>query len=201
MKRDASRTVLPLPLLVLGLVGACRSAEPGVGAPTAAVEPDDGHTAFVAEQLEPYSCGSIQRMHTYGGVFLASQPAPEDFEQARQGGVVTVINLRHESELDFDEGALVTGLGLAYHNPAWNGVEELTDEALDESRRLLRTAERPILLHCGSSNRVGAVWLAYRVLDEGLDVEAARAEARQVGLKTPAYEERVLEYLSRRRGR
>ncbi|MGI9013066.1 MAG: hypothetical protein ACR2GY_02325 [Phycisphaerales bacterium] len=160
------------------------------------------HTAIVTDTLEPYECGSITRLHTYQGVFLASQPAKEDFEQAKKGGVVTVINLRHADEIeDFDEKQVVDDLELAYHNPAWNGPEELTDAIFNEVRGLLKTAERPILLHCSSANRVGAVWLAYRVLDEGLDVEAAVAEAKILGMKSPAYEEMARDYVERMRAR
>lgn len=153
----------------------------------------------VTARLEPYTCGTIQRLHTYAGIFLASQPSPDDFEQAKAGGVRTVVNLRHPSEIDFDERALVASLGIAYHEPAWNGVDELTDDVLDRNRALLRTAERPLLLHCASSNRVGAVWLAYRLLDEDAPIEQALAEAKEVGLKTPDYQARVLEYVEAHR--
>lgn len=155
------------------------------------------HKAITTSKLEPYECGEITRLHTYNGVFLASQPAAADFEQAKKGGVKTVINLRHASEnKDFDEKAVVEGLGLTYIHIPWNGVDELTDQRLDEMRQALKTAERPILLHCASANRVGAGWLAYRVLDEGLSVDAAREEAKVVGLVSPAYEARTLEYIA-----
>lgn len=158
------------------------------------------HRAITTERLEPYECGNIARLHTYGGVFLASQPQPEDFEQAKKGGVKTVINLRHEAEIEgFDEREVVTGLGLEYLNVPWNGAEELTDEVFDRSRELLNTAERPILLHCSSANRVGTVWLPWRVLDGGLSYDAALAEAKTAGLKSPAFEEKAKDYIERRR--
>ena len=55
------------------------------------------------------------------------------------------------------------------------------------------------MLHCASGNRVGAVWLAYRVLDEGLEPGAALEEARTIGLRSAGYEERALEYVRARR--
>jgi hypothetical protein len=42
---------------------------------------------------------------------------------------------------------------------------------------LRKPGERPLLLHCASANRVGAVWLAHRVLDGGLSYDAALREA------------------------
>jgi uncharacterized protein (TIGR01244 family) len=156
--------------------------------------------AITTETLEPYTCGSIQRLHTYGGVFLASQPAPEDFAQAKAGGVRTVINLRRDDEQPgFDERAHVEGLGLAYAQVPFNSEAELTDAVFDRGRELLESAERPILLHCASANRVGALWLPWRVLDGGLSVEAALAEAKTVGLKSPAYEAKALDYIARKR--
>ncbi len=157
------------------------------------------HKAITTETLEPYQCGSITRLHTLGGVFLASQPAPADFEQAKRGGVKTVINLRHDSEIkDFDEQAVVTGLGLEYVHEPWDGPDQLTDQVFDNLRTELKTAQRPILFHCGSGNRVGAVWLPHRVLDGGLSWDAALAEAKQIGLKSPDYERLAKEYIERR---
>ncbi len=158
------------------------------------------HQAITTEKLEPYECGTITRLHTYQGVFLASQPSPDDFKQAKKGGVKTVINLRHPSEQeDFDERAFIEGLGLTYHNVPWNGPEELTDETFGKVRSLLRDAERPILLHCSSANRVGAMWLAYRVLDDSATTQTAIAEAKTVGLMSPDYESKAMAYIKRHR--
>jgi uncharacterized protein (TIGR01244 family) len=156
------------------------------------------HRAITTERLEPYECGTITRLHTMGGVFLASQPQPSDIEQAKKGGVKSVINLRHREEnTDFDEQAVVADLGLNYYNLPWNGPDELNDQIFDDSRKLLNTVERPILLHCSSANRVGAVWIPWRVLDGGADIEEAVAEAKVIGLKSPDYETKARDYVKR----
>ena len=54
------------------------------------------------------------------------------------------------------------------------------------------------MLHCGSANRVGAVWMVYRVLDEGVTWEQAHREALEVGLRTDGYVERAKEYVEAR---
>jgi uncharacterized protein (TIGR01244 family) len=155
---------------------------------------------MAAEHLEPYTCGSIERLHTVGGVFLASQPGAKDFEQAASSGIKTVLDLRKPGELTtFDERATVEGLGMAYVNVPFSRPEELTDDVLDRAREVLSDPERkPILVHCASANRVGAVWLAHRVLDDGLAYEAALAEAKRVGLKAPPLEQRAKEYIDAR---
>jgi len=160
------------------------------------------HTAVTTEKLEPYECGTVSRLHTYDGIFLASQPKPADFEQAKDGGIKTVINLRHDSEeTSFDEEEIVTGLGLNYVHLPFNGPDELTDEVFDQSLELLKTAERPLMLHCASANRVGAVWIPYRVLEDGLSLEDAIAEAKVVGLKSPDYEKLAVEYVEKKSGK
>lgn len=181
MKR---RTILSVSLTLAStlLLGACATE----------------HKAITTDKLEPYECGTVTKLHNFKGVFLASQPSAADFEQAKKGGIRTVINLRHPSEnKDFVEAEVIKGLGLAYHNPAWNGPEELSDQRLDEVRNLLKTAERPILLHCSSANRVGPMWLVYRVLDDGASVEQATAEAKIVGMKSPDYERLAKDYVAR----
>lgn len=183
----------------LAWMTACAS-EPAPVAPAApAPAAAGGHTAITTEKLEPYECGTITRLHTYGGVFAASQPKPEDFAQAKQGGVRTVIDLRRPDEdRGFDEAKVVGDLGLRYVNLPWNGAGELTDQVFDRARELLNTAERPILMHCSSANRAGAVWIAWRALDGGLPVEDAVAEGQVVGVKSPEFVAKARDYVARR---
>ena len=194
-------------VLVLSLVASCDRAPTEKPPSKAAAMPDaprettpkvGEHKAVTTDKLEPYVCGTITRLHTLGGVFLASQPKPEDFAQAKKSGVKTVINLRHAVEIkDFDEQKVVEAEGLTYVNVPWDGPEELTDAVFDKAREQLKTAQRPILLHCGSANRVGAVWLPFRVLDGGLTWDEALAEAKTVGLKSPDYEAKAKDYVQR----
>lgn len=187
------RTAARAATLALAALAAC-------AAPPASDEHLSGHRAITTDSLEPYACGTIQRLHTQGGVFLASQPAPADFEQAEEGGVRTVVNLRKDAEQpDFDERAFVEGLGVAYVHLPWSGPDELTETVFDEARAILSTAERPMLVHCSSGNRVGAVWIPYRVLDQGVPLEDALAEARTIGLRSPAFEAKAIEYVERHR--
>ena len=179
-------------IALLSFAAACQSTTEPVA------EADHGPPPQT-EALEPYTCGTVQRLHTLGGVFLASQPAPADFEQAHMGGVRTVLDIRYDSETpDFDERAFVEGLGMTYLHRPWNGPDELTDDVFDDLRGALRDVEKPVLFHCASANRVGAIWLAHRVLDGGLSVGDALSEAKTVGMRSPAYEQKALDYIQRR---
>ena len=57
--------------------------------------------------------------------------------------------------------------------------------------------KQPLMLHCGSANRVGAIWLVHRVLDDGIDVDVAVVEAKKVGLRVPSYLEKAKDYIAR----
>jgi protein tyrosine phosphatase (PTP) superfamily phosphohydrolase (DUF442 family)/rubrerythrin len=181
------------------------TATPSVAAPTCqndtCAAAAGAHDLPTARTLEPYECGDVTRLHTFNSIFLASQPGVADFEQARMDGIRTVIDQRHASEtMGFDERDVVTSLQMTYFNPAFNAPEELTDEIIDRTLHLLRTAERPILMHSSSGNRTGAIWLAYSVLDRGLAWEDAIVEAKTVGMRTRGYEHIIYEYVTRREG-
>jgi uncharacterized protein (TIGR01244 family) len=180
MKHLLVSALLPLSL---ALLGACN------------------HTSTPAKsaQLEPYTCGSMQRLHTIDGIYLGSQPAQADLTQAKETGIKTVVSLRHTAEVkDWDEAASVRAQGMEWIQIPWNGPDQLTDEVFDRSREALRSAQRPMLFNCGSGNRVGAVWIAFRVLDEGLPLEAAVTEAKTIGLKTPEFETKARDYVARK---
>ncbi len=147
-------------------------------------------------------CGGIQKLHRRGNVLIAGQPGAADLALLQRAGVRTVINLRKATETDWDEAATARELGLEYANLGFMLPTEFDDAVLDEARRLLNaSASAPVLLHCGSANRASAVWLAHRVLDEGVDYETALAEAEATGLATPAYAEVVRAYIGRQPAR
>ena len=57
-------------------------------------------------------------------------------------------------------------------------------------------AARPILIHCASGNRVGAVWTVWRV-QRGRPYLEAEEEGRLVGLRNPALVAAVQRVLGR----
>ena len=110
--------------------------------------------------------------------------------------------MRTKDELDWDEAATLKELELEYHHVPIASPNALTDETFDKVRKLLNDRdERPLLVHCASASRVGAVWLAHRVLDDGLTYEAALAEAKTVGLKAAPLEAKAREYIARQKAK
>ncbi|MCA9040400.1 MAG: hypothetical protein KDA65_08645 [Planctomycetaceae bacterium] len=152
-----------------------------------------------APQLEPIELGITRNVHQFGPTLLCGQPDKAAFEKAQQEGIKVVVTLRKENEINWDESKLVQDLGMEFHQLGFQSPDSLSDEILDKSRDLLRNSDKsPVMLHCGSANRVGAVWMAYRVLDEGIDPQTALKEAQQVGLRTPAYAAGVMDYIKRK---
>jgi len=164
-------------------------------APTTA--PTTAPAAGVDEKLASATCGKIARVSRLADVYLAAQPSADDLAEAKKLGIKTVINLRPESETkDFKEREAVEAAGLAYvHIPFV--ADQVTDAVFDQAREQLKSAQRPLLLHCGTANRVGGVWLPYRVLDAGLSWDAALAEAKTIGLRNPTLEAKAKEYVER----
>jgi uncharacterized protein (TIGR01244 family) len=107
------------------------------------------------------------------GVTTTGQPSATALSAAAAAGYKTVIDLRAPNEdRGLDEKATVEGLGMSYVNlpvDGAGGVSYANASALD---KLLAEAPKPVLLHCASSNRVGAL-LALRAKAEGADSAAA----------------------------
>lgn len=158
-----------------------------------AQEPDKPST------LAEDTLGKTNNVHSFGKNLLCGQPSEEDFAEAKQRGIERVITLRTEGEVAWDEQAVVKALGMEFYSLGFDAPDTLSDEILDKSLGLL--AEAPtsaVMLHCGSANRVGAIWLAHRVLNDKLSVADAQAEAKTVGLRAPGLEEKALDYIQRK---
>lgn len=158
--------------------------------PTTPTIPTGVRPAPVQEEI-----GQIPDLTVTTGFFLGGQPESMDFEDLKREGARAVLDLRMPDEVrEFDEASAVIDAELEYF-PLGFTPRTLTDDILDQAREIMRDENRqPMLVHCASANRVGAVWLAFRILDEGLSEEAALAEAETVGLRSPVMREKVLEY-------
>lgn len=152
------------------------------------------------DTLGAWDYAELERLHVCDDVLLASQPRPQDLLLLQKAGVRTVLNFRRHEEMDFDEASIVRTLGMEYRELPWRGPEQLTDEIFDEGRRLLSEEQRPLLVHCSSGNRVGPIWIAWRVLDGGIPLEQAVQEAELAGMHTEAYAEKARAYVASRGG-
>jgi uncharacterized protein (TIGR01244 family) len=124
------------------------------------------------------------------GLAAAGQPTPEGLARLKEMGFKTVINLRTEKEGAKDEEAVVKAAGLSYVSVPVTAETLSPADADAVSKVLDDPAAGPVLLHCASANRVGAVWALIR-LRQGATLEEAENDGKAVGLKSPALIEAV----------
>jgi len=108
----------------------------------------------------------------------------------RQGGVAelkrhgfkTILDLRTAREGTSIEKKNVEGAGLQYHNIEVSRAP-ITPAQVERFAKLVKDKSNyPILVHCASANRVGAMWTLYRV-SKGVPATVAIEEGRTVGLR------------------
>ena len=105
----------------------------------------------------------------------------------RARGVTTVMNLRTPEEMKhvpFDEAAVVTGLGMKYVYAPVRGNDEYPYSPATVSRfaEALKAANGKVLLHCTIGWRASHLWAAYLILERGVAVDSAIANARAINL-------------------
>lgn len=123
-----------------------------------------------------------QDLHPVDGLTSSGQPNAEQLALVAEAGYVAVVDLRGESEnRGLDEAATVEGLGLDYVNLPVSGADSISWENANKLQEILSSFEGPVLVHCGSGNRVGAL-LALSKSESGADDEDALAYGRAAGM-------------------
>ena len=118
------------------------------------------------------------------GLVAAGRLVPEDVARLRAAGIRHVIDLTPDAETPgFDESAAVQAAGMAYDNLPVAGPGDLTPRKVQAFDTMLREAGRPLLVHCASGNRVGAMAALRAAWVEGKPAEEAIAIGKAWGLK------------------
>jgi uncharacterized protein (TIGR01244 family) len=129
------------------------------------------------------------------GVTTAGQPDVAALSIFAEQGYKTVIDIRTEpEERGMDEAAVINDLGMEYVLFPIDKPEAINFDNARELSRLIEESEGPVLVHCGSSNRVGALFALQKSLD-GADDEVALEYGREAGMTR--LEGRVKEVLSK----
>ncbi len=121
-------------------------------------------------------------------------------EGLAKDGFKSVINLRQASEANANielNAARAKELGLKYIHIPFN-TQQLDPAVIDKFLAAIADkSNQPAYVHCGSASRVGSVWLAKRVLQDGWKVEKATEEAKFIGLRSEALEKFALDYIAK----
>ncbi len=124
---------------------------------------------------------------------------PAAVASLKKDGFVSIVNLRAAGEPGADvegEGAAAVAAGVKYiHLPF---VVATPDPAVVDRFLAAVTdrANQPVFIHCGSANRVAALWLIKRVRVDAWTTERALEEAKAIGLTSEALQKFALSYLA-----
>jgi uncharacterized protein (TIGR01244 family) len=131
-------------------------------------------------------------------ISTGGQPKEEAFAKLAANGFRSVLSLRQPTEGPevAREQEVIEKAGLRFINipivtsaPKAEDVEAFIKAVKDQSNQ-------PMLIHCGSANRVGAFWMIYRVVEQGWPEDKAMEEAIKIGLTNPGLKSFAQNYIA-----
>jgi uncharacterized protein (TIGR01244 family) len=127
---------------------------------------------------------NLQQIQVF--VYTSGQPSEEGFRKLSQMGLKTVINVLPEKQCDPNEFKIVSANNMVYRSIPFH-LSGFRRETIEQFAEILKKAEKPVLIHCGTGNHVGGLWFAYRLLEEDIPLTQAFIEGRKIGM-TPELE-------------
>jgi protein tyrosine phosphatase (PTP) superfamily phosphohydrolase (DUF442 family) len=117
-------------------------------------------------------------------LWVMGTPSDEQLAEFADNGGDVVINLLSQKEMTkSEEAAVVTRNGMAYYHVPVNGADGVTlENARMVDRILLENSDKTVLVHCASSNRVGALMALRAGWLDGKPVEKALEVGREHGM-------------------
>jgi uncharacterized protein (TIGR01244 family) len=139
---------------------------------------------------------NFSRVDATVGCGGATEPAA--MAELKKQGFNSVINLRVATEkganVEASRAAAQTS-GLKYIHVPFDVASP--DPQLVETflAAVADTGNQPVYIHCGSANRVGAVWMIKRVLQDGWEIDKASEEAEAIGLTNQKLKDFAVNYI------
>jgi uncharacterized protein (TIGR01244 family) len=144
---------------------------------------DDGPVPQASTYVEIEDVVKSGQVKPVDGVTAAGQPDVAALKVFADSGYVAIIDMRGPEEdrgMD-DEKGVVEGLGVEYVAFPIVDEDEINFDRARDLDELIQSYDGPVLLHCASSNRVGAL-LALRHSLSGAGDEEALNHGRQGGM-------------------
>ena len=136
----------PIPFLAL-LVAACGTSSEASG-------PSQRELLEKAQEL-----GVRNVRAPFPGVLTAGQFDPAQFNELVEAGVHTFVNLRVPTEEGTGwEAEKASELGVDYVSIPIAGIPDVTEANARHLSEVVDAAAKPVMVYCGSSNRVGALF-------------------------------------------
>lgn len=155
----------------------------------------DVTAADAQQQAGPAGVSNYTRVDAT--VACAGATPVQALPELKKDGFASVINFRlaEEQGANIEESkAMAAKIGLKYiHLPLRTPTPEIADAFL---KAVADPANQPVYIHCGSANRVGAMWFIKRVKLDGWDTGRAMKEAELIGLRSENLKTFALDYVS-----
>jgi len=161
------------------------------------------HAALTAQARKETVEGIRNLTRVDAVVACAGATAPEAIPGLAAQGFKSIVNLRLATEPGAaieESKAAAEAARIKYIHLPFNGSEPDIKVADAFIMAVADPANQPVFIHCGSANRVGALWLAKRMLVDRWAQDKALEEARMIGLSSDALETFALDYVAKRRG-
>ena len=156
-------------------------------------------SATIAQVVKQERAGIVNFSKVDAVVACGGATETSALDGLAKDGFKSVINLRLATEANANielNAAQAKTLGLKYIHIPFN-TQQLDPKVIDQFLAAIADkSNQPAYVHCGSASRVGAVWLAKRVLQDGWTIEKATEEAKLIGLRGEALEKFALEYIA-----
>lgn len=134
-------------------------------------------------EVESVAVDGLPNARRLGDLTFGGQPSEGALRALADQGFRTILTTRGPGEVTWDEKAAVQALGMDWVEvPMAKPVAEITDEQVEALAKALDSAPRPMLLHCGSGNRVSGLWAVWLVEKGGKTPEEALELAASVGM-------------------
>lgn len=151
------------------------------------------------DQIEQSLKGDIPNLLCLDDKFTtAGQPSQEAYAKLAANGFRSVLNLRTDSEgVDISaHRELAEKAGLRYIHIPVVGNDPKPEQAELFIKAVKDQQNHPMLIHCGSANRVGGFWMIYRVAVQGWPEDKALEEATRIGLRSPVLKKFAQDYIA-----
>ncbi len=113
------------------------------------------------------------RFEPADGITAAGQPSAQGLKELADDGYAAVIDLRTAAEdRGIDEQGLVESLGMDYVSLPIAGRGAISFKNARILDEILDKYDAPVLVHCGSSNRVGALFALREKMNGANDQDA-----------------------------
>lgn len=181
-----------LALITLAFLATSFAAFAARGANTSSGNMNQAEPAIGQSQRQPANNGDNpmeeallpNAQHPAPGVVTGGQPSPEQLSTASERGFDVVVSMRAPDEdTGFEEPAKAEALGMRFVRIPVTGPEDVSlDEARALDRVLAEHGDDKLLIHCGSGNRVGAIFALRAGLIRGKSDSEAVAIGKAHGL-------------------